>query len=87
MNWGFNQLNPISTSRMMDDTTVINPLPPVTLTALESGSHPGAKSTGVTALAIKWATTARDKETQEPLPTERRSAVLPKKERPRKEGH
>ena len=82
MNWGTSQLNPISTS--MDDTTAINHPPLVTLIAAGTGSHLGAKSTGVTALAIKWATTARDKETQEPLPTERRSVVLPKKKKPRK---
>jgi len=75
-------LNPISTST--DDTTAINPPPPVTPTATESGSHLGAKIPGVTALAIRWATTARDKATQEPLPTERRSVVLPKKKSPRK---
>jgi len=82
MNWGTkNQLNPISTST--DDTTAMNPPPPAP-TATESGSHLRAKTTGVTALAISWAATARDQDTQEPLPMGRRTVVLPKKKRPRK---
>jgi len=68
----------------MDDTTAINPSPPATPTATESGSHLGAKTAGVRALAISWAATAGEKETQEPLPTGWPTVVLPRKKRPRK---
>ena len=84
MNWGpKTPWNPISNT--MEDTTAINPSPPLaTQTATNSGPHLGAETTGVTALAMIWAATAMGKEIQEPLPTGRHTVVIPKNRRPRK---
>ena len=76
MNWGLkNPWKPISNT--MEDTTTINK-------SKDSGRHLGAETTGIIALAMSWAVTARGKEIQDPLPTGRHTVVLPKKIRPRK---
>ena len=83
MNWGLkNQWNPISTS--MEDTTAINPPPSETQTATESGSHLSTETIRITTLAVSWASTTRDTETQEPLSTQRPTVVIPRKKRARK---
>jgi len=70
----------------MEDTTAINSSPlREAKTATDSSSpHPGVETTGVTVLAKTWAAVAMEKETQEALPTERRTVVIPKQKQPRK---
>ena len=75
------------TSDTMEDSAAINPSPSEgAKIATNSSPHLGSKTTGVTTLARTWAATSQEKETQDALPTERRTVVIPKHKHPRK-GH
>jgi len=83
MNWGpkipWNHI-----SNTMEDTTSKNPSPSKATHIKTKSTLLGAETTGVTALAKIWAATAMEKEMQEPLPTGRNTAVIPKQRRPQK---